>query len=91
MGKFMAKRRHFTRTLRGLGDESLGSTDIILPEETFDVSLPEEEVPGGQVWNSVRSEKIRRARVLVQDHDYPPSEVLQSVAGLLAQHLSNEP
>jgi hypothetical protein len=41
-------------------------------------------------WNSVRSEKVRRARELVQDRDYPPAEVLQSVAGLLAQHLSDE-
>ena len=90
MGKFMAKRRHFSRTQRGLGDESLGSTGTILPEEIFAVSVPEVEVPGGQAWNSVRSEKIRRARVLVRDRDYPPSDVLQSVAGLLAQHLSNE-
>ena len=90
MGKFMAKRQHFNRAQRGLRDDSLASADTILPEGIFDVSAPEEEAAGDQPWNSVRSEKVRRARELVQDRDYPPAEVLQSVAGLLAQHLSNE-
>lgn len=90
LGKFMAKRRHFSRTQRGLGGHSPSPADEIAPEEIFNAPAFDVESLGDPPWNSVRSEKVRRARQLVQDGDYPPPEVLQSVAGLLAQHLSVE-
>lgn len=37
---------------------------------------------------AVRAEKVARAKALIDNPDYPPKEVLQSVAGLLADHLS---
>src|SRR6476646_1301045 len=89
MGKFMAKRRHFSRTQRGLGDDSSGSAHTLIPDESFALAATEEEVLSDPPWNSVRSEKVRRARELVQDRDYPSPDVLHSVAGLLAQHLSD--
>lgn len=43
--------------------------------------------PAGKPWLDVRKEKVARARRLVRDSNYPPPEVLDSVAGLLARHL----
>jgi len=87
LGKFMAKRRHFSRTHRGLGENSPGSADPVVRGKVFNAHEFEEEAAGDAPWNSVRSNKVRHARQLVEDRNYPPVEVLQSVAGLLAKHL----
>lgn len=39
---------------------------------------------------AVRAEKVARARDLVADPNYPSKEILQSVAGLLADRLGAE-
>jgi hypothetical protein len=38
-------------------------------------------------WNTVRSAKIKRARALLEDPEYPSKSTLDAVAGLLARHL----
>jgi hypothetical protein len=87
LGKFMAKRRHFSRTHRGPGENSPGSADTVVRGKIFNGPRLEEEAAGDAPWNGVRSNKVRQARQLVEDRNYPPAEVLQSVAGLLAKHL----
>lgn len=39
--------------------------------------------------NQVRPEKVAQASALVADASYPSDEVLNRVAGLLAEHISN--
>lgn len=43
--------------------------------------------PAGKPWLAVRKGKVARARRLLRDSNYPPPEVLDSVARLLARHL----
>lgn len=55
---------------------------------------PGEQAPGGEAGGNVtaappeaREDRVARARRLIADANYPPKEVLDSVAGLLAQHI----
>ena len=43
--------------------------------------------PAGKPWLAVRKDKVARARKLLDNPDYPPPKVLDSVARLLAKHL----
>jgi hypothetical protein len=83
----MARSRYFSRTQRTLGD-----TPELSPESALVAVVPavafEPEVTLTPEWSSVRSARIERARRLVQNPDYPSSDVLRSVAGLLARHLA---
>ncbi len=87
----MANRRNFRRH-RGLSDNIVGSS--IDPETpTSDATETLEEIAAAalqrdDVAPAVRAEKVARARALIDNPDYPPKEVLQSVAGLLADHLT---
>lgn len=46
-----------------------------------------EKSPVKQPWKSVRPAKVAKGKLLVRDKNYPPREVIESVAGLLANHL----
>ncbi len=48
-----------------------------------------EKPRGLRPWESVRAAKIRRARELLQDPDYPSKKTLDAVADVLAQGLVN--
>lgn len=86
----MANRRNFRRH-RGLSEQAEASaleSDLAdnspahsLEEIAAAALSREESVP------SVRADKVSRARKLIASPDYPPKDVLQSVAGLLAEHL----
>jgi len=43
--------------------------------------------PRSGSWNTVRIAKIKRARALLEDPEYPSKSTLDAVAGLLARHL----
>ena len=86
----MANRRNFRRH-RGLSD--LAETSAIEPgsiemggagtlEEVAAAALEREDIAP-----ALRTDKVTRARKLIASPGYPPKEVLQSVAGLLAEHL----
>ena len=47
----------------------------------------EERTPRSGSWDTVRIAKIKRARALLEDPDYPSKSTLDAVAGLLARHL----
>lgn len=87
----MANRRNFKRH-RGISDHIDGSA--IDPETTAsDAAETLEEIAASALQRediapAVRPEKVARAKALIDNSDYPPKEVLQSVAGLLADHLS---
>jgi hypothetical protein len=83
----MGRRRHGLRASpkQGRGGASHRVRRAI-PRPKPSPAEPEE--PGGSaVWNSTRPRKIAKARRLVADPQYPSKRVLNSVAGLLAQHL----
>ncbi|MEY2408693.1 MAG: hypothetical protein QOF48_1363 [Verrucomicrobiota bacterium] len=46
-----------------------------------------ERHPPGRPWQSVRPDKIERARKLIRDPNYPGPKVVNAVARLLAKHL----
>jgi len=51
-----------------------------------------DEMPGGpHPWQSLRKSKVASAKKLVQNGDYPPKKVMESVARLLARHLRGGP
>lgn len=47
---------------------------------------PDQEITaeGTKPWQGLRGAKIERARLLIQDRNYPPNTVVESVAALLA-------
>jgi hypothetical protein len=51
----------------------------------------DEQATGPQAWQSVRKSRIARAKQLLKEKDYPPEEILESVARLLARHLKPGP
>ena len=53
------------------------------PKSSRDDRPPEGE-PG---WKSIRAAKVARARKLVADPNYPPKQVMEAVADLLARKL----
>lgn len=85
----MANRRNLRR-YRGLAEPIHGSTmdssaarpdDELTLEEVAAAALHDESCS-----SVARPEKVARAKMLLADPDYPPKEVIQSVAGLLAEH-----
>jgi hypothetical protein len=51
-----------------------------------------DEAPrGSRPWESVRTAKIRRARALIQDPNFPSKPTLEAVAKLLARELEPTP
>jgi hypothetical protein len=88
-GLSMASGRNFRRRQRA-GEDSLDATDGL--------DLGSERLAGGSFrqlkellansdHDGVRLEKLARAQQLVTDANYPTTEVLESVATLLAKHL----
>ena len=85
----MASGRNFRRRQRA-GEDSLGATDglDLGNERLVGGSLKElKELLANSDHDGVRLEKLARAQQLVADAKYPPAEVLDSVAKLLAKHL----
>ena len=80
----MANRRSFRRR-QNVGGDSL-NTLASFPSRPPSPD-PSEETRDGKPSVSVRPEKIACAKRLVQDENYPPQEVINSVADLLAKHL----
>jgi hypothetical protein len=89
----MASRRQ-SRRQRHAGEpapnaeEGLDSVDGLPAEAPADVSRDElrGRLEGGD-HADVRMDKLARAQQLAADPNYPPPEVLESVARLLAKHL----
>ena len=87
----MANRRNFRRH-RGLS-ENMGDSPIISETPAADAAETLEEIAAAafereDIAPTVRAEKVARAKALINNPGYPPKEVLQSVADLLADHLS---
>lgn len=51
----------------------------------------EERSRGPGSWEVVQDSKVKRARALLRDPDYPSKATLDAVAGLLARHLGAKP
>ena len=89
----MASGRNF-RSRQLAGEDSPGAADGLElgnrspAEGSTDISLHElKELLASSDHDGVRLEKLARAQQLVADAKYPPAEVLESVAKLLAKHL----
>lgn len=46
----------------------------------------EERSAGPGPWNTVRPSKVKRARALLKDPDYPSKSTIDAMAGVLARH-----
>jgi hypothetical protein len=57
------------------------------PRTVQPTSKRDGQPPSGKPWLAVRKGKVARARRLLEDPNYPPPKVLDSVARLLARHL----
>ena len=87
----MASGRNFRRRQRA-GEDSPDAADGLdlgnQNERLADGSFKElRELLANSGQDGVRLEKLARAQQLVADTKYPPAEVLESVAKLLAKHL----
>ena len=80
----MGNRRN-TRMSRSAGRAS-GATANRGRRQTVEATSLE-DAPAGQPWKGVRPAKVAKAKVLVRDGNYPSRQVMESVAGLLAEHL----
>ena len=80
----MANRRNHSRH-RGMADNFHGSSGE--PAEANASSLEYLAATGEDPAQASSSEKVARAKKLISDPGYPPKEVLNSIAGLLAEHL----
>lgn len=86
----MANRGNHSRH-RGIADNFQGSSKE--PEAVGTSSfenLAAMTVAGKDPAPASRSEKVERAKKLIADPDYPPKEVLNSIADLLADHLDQQ-
>ena len=82
----MARRRNF-RTRRSDREESPHPVvEVLAQTQPSPADVPEEPA-GGLPWETVRPDKVAKAKQLVQDENYPSKEVLEKVADLLAGHL----
>ncbi len=81
----MADRRN--RKKRMVRSDSRNRSGSRIPAAVAAAAEPAVERPGPQPWQSIRPDKLGKARRLVQDKKYPSKKVLESVAGLLADHL----
>lgn len=77
------RREHVEEESPGAGREIALETDV--PENGSRRGL--EEILANTDSDGVCLEKLARAQQLVADPNYPPPEVIQSVAELLAKHL----
>ena len=85
----MASGRNFRRRQRAGEDSPDAAEGLHLGNERLaDGSFKElKELLARSDHDGVRLEKLARAQQLVTDANYPPAEVLESVAKLLAKHL----
>lgn len=86
----MASGRNFRRRQRAGEDfpDAANGLELGNREGSPGVSLNElKELLARSDHDGVRLEKLARAQQLVADATYPPAEVLESVAKLLAKHL----
>jgi hypothetical protein len=88
-GLSMASGRNFRRRQRAGEDSLAGAERLDLGSEHPADGLFKElrELLANSDHDGVRLEKLARAQQLVADPHYPPTEVLESVAKLLAKHL----
>ena len=78
--------------LRELEFPSLKELAISLPMSRSDQDDAKDEKPRGlRPWEAVRASKVRRARKLLKDPNYPSKKTMEAVAVLLAQSLSRKP
>ena len=88
-GLSMASSRNFRRR-QSIRENSLAAAEglDLGSERLADGSFKElRELLAKGDHDGVRLEKLARAQQLVADANYPPTEVLESVAELLAKHL----
>ena len=82
----MGNRRN-TRMGRSAGRDSGRTADVDADRHERIGTISSEAAPAGQPWKGVRPAKIAKAKALLRQDDYPPRQVLESVAELLAEHL----
>jgi hypothetical protein len=89
----MASGRDFRRRQRA-GEHSLDVTEGLALENGSPAEASQDdsfiqlkELLANSDHDGVRLDKLARAQQLVADGNYPPKEVLESVATLLARHL----
>ena len=83
----MANRRNHSRH-RGMADNFHGSSGEPAEANTSSLEyLAAMAIAGEDPAQASSSEKVARAKKLIADPGYPPKEVLNSIAGLLAEHL----
>jgi hypothetical protein len=82
----MANRRSLRRR-QSVGEDSLNTTTDFQRGSRLTPPPPSEETHDGKDSASIRPEKVSRGKELVRDENYPPREVIDSVATLLAKHL----
>lgn len=83
----MANRRNHSRH-RGIADNFHGSSGESVEANASSLKDPAPLAgPEGDAALASSSKKIARARKLIADPGYPPKEVLNSIARLLADHL----
>jgi len=84
----MAEQREILWLVPWQRDGSSTALGFVMNEPRSVESSEEEEQPsGGKPWQSLRKAKVKRARKLAADPNYPPKKVMDSVADLLARHL----
>ena len=83
----MANRRNHSRH-RGMADNFHGSSGEPAEANTSSLEyLAAMAIAGEDPAQASSSEKVARAKKLIADPGYPPKEVLNSIASLLAEHL----
>lgn len=85
----MASGRNFRRRHRAGGDSPDAGKGLDLGNQrpAYGSFKELKELLANSDHDGVRLEKLARAQQLVADAKYPPAEVLESVAELLAKHL----
>ena len=83
----MANRRNHSRH-RGMADNFHSSSGEPAEANTSSLEyLAAMAIAGEDPASASDSEKVARAKKLIADPGYPPKEILNSIAGLLADHL----
>ena len=82
----MANRRNHSRH-RGIADNFHGSSGEPAEESASSLEDLAALAAAEDSAQASSSEKVARAKKLIADPGYPPKEVLNSIAGLLADHL----
>ena len=85
--RWVMNNRRNTRIGRSAGRAS-GRTAEISRRQRVVKATPVEEGSDGRPWKGVRPAEVTKAKRLVRDRGYPSRQVMESVAALLADHMT---